>query len=363
MFAAMPRAILQCILFLYAAVQALSQRIHSLNVSSCPGAYFRASNPRSVFHISYRIQTYFSGGKRDRPHSSFGFNGNSMWCLWSRYTRRHRTSNIRNWHSVPKTPHFNWFSLLTRHRFSLHVNIFDAANKQYTIPQSVIERPPPPVKNFTETSDLVFNYESAPFAFWIIRRSEPNASPIFDTRITSLPQTPIAPIIENDNSTALDGFPLVFEDQYLQVGVIDLYHENLNSLDLFVQLASALPLNTNIYGLGEVVASSGFRRNVETTIQTMWARDVGDPVDQNMWVHLCRGRSESLLLIRYGSHPIYMEHRFDENTNISLSHGVFLLRYGHKMYRIYLNCCSSLDLKVLLVEISSSLLLLPQRFL
>lgn len=106
------------------------------------------------------------------------------------------------------------------HRFSLHVNIFDSANKQYTIPQSVIERPPPPVKNFKGTSDLVFNHESSPFAFWITRRSEPDASPIFDTRISSLPQTPIAPVIEDDESTALDGFPLVFEDQYLQVGLL-----------------------------------------------------------------------------------------------------------------------------------------------
>jgi alpha-glucosidase len=47
-------------------------------------------------------------------------------------------------------------------------------------------------------------------------------------------------------------------------------------------LASALPLNANIYGLGEVVASSGFRRNVKTTIQTMWARDIPVPVDENL---------------------------------------------------------------------------------
>ncbi|KAF8815919.1 hypothetical protein BYT27DRAFT_7186387 [Phlegmacium glaucopus] len=172
----------------------------------------------------------------------------------------------------------------------LHVNIFDSANKQYTIPQSVIERPPAPVTSFKRTSDLVFNYHSLPFAFWITRRSQPNASPIFDTRITSLPQTPIGPVIDGDNSTALDGFPLIFEDQYLQ-------------------LTSALPLNTNIYGLGEVISTSGFRRNVKTTVQTMWARDIADPVDQNL----------------YGSHPIYMEHRFDENTNSSQSHGVFLL--------------------------------------
>lgn len=128
----------------------------------------------------------------------------------------------------------------SRLRFSLHVNVFDAANKQYTIPQSIIERPPPPVKNFKGTSDLVFNHESAPFAFWITRRSQPNASPIFDTRITSLPQTPIAPIIEDDNSSALDGFPLVFEDQYLQVSeVIDQYREKDLYLSFSVGVCSS----------------------------------------------------------------------------------------------------------------------------
>ncbi|TFK33736.1 glycosyl hydrolases family 31-domain-containing protein [Crucibulum laeve] len=175
----------------------------------------------------------------------------------------------------------------------LHVNIFDTADKQFTIPESVVERPAPPTASFTQNSDLVFNFENSPFAFWITRRSEPKATPLFDTRITSLPKAPIGPIIATDNSTALDGFPLVFEDQYLQ-------------------LTSALPLDANIYGLGEVVSSSGFRRNVGPnggTIQTMWARDVADPVDENV----------------YGSHPLYLEHRFNVATNNSQSHGVFLL--------------------------------------
>ena len=68
-----------------------------------------------------------------------------------------------------------------------------------------------------------------------------------------------------DPSTALDGFQLVFEDQYLQ-------------------LTSVLPRGANIYGLGEVVASSGIRRNIDGdgTIQTMWARDAASPIDENM---------------------------------------------------------------------------------
>ncbi len=155
---------------------------------------------------------------------------------------------------------------------SLHVNIYDTAKSQFTIPSSVVDlgSGAKAISGGKNTSDLVFNYQSTPFAFWITRRSAPDAQPLFDTRISSLPQTPIPPVIPTDNSTALDGFPLVFEDQYLQ-------------------LTSSLPLGTNVYGLGEVIASSGFRRDVGSnggkgTIQTMWARDVGDPVDENVYV-------------------------------------------------------------------------------
>ncbi|TFK70865.1 hypothetical protein BDN72DRAFT_896086 [Pluteus cervinus] len=168
----------------------------------------------------------------------------------------------------------------------LHVKISDTANKQYTIPKSVVSLPDPPKASFKQASDLVFNYQPTPFAFWITRRSHPWGAPLFDTRISSLPRTPIAAA---NGTIALDGFPLVFEDQYLQ-------------------LTSALPLGANIYGLGEVVSSSGFRRDVDQTVQTMWARDIASPVDENI----------------YGSHPIYLEHRFDQNSQTSSSHGVFL---------------------------------------
>ncbi len=148
------------------------------------------------------------------------------------------------------------------------MNIQDTAKAQFTVPSSVVDLSSAPKSIHKNNSDLIFNYEPSPFAFWITRRSEPDAQPLFDTRVSSLPTTPIPPVISEDNSTALDAFPLVFEDQYLQ-------------------LTSALPLGANIYGLGEVVASSGFRRDVGTdggvgTIQTMWARDIADPIDENV---------------------------------------------------------------------------------
>ncbi|KAG0697210.1 glycoside hydrolase family 31 protein [Suillus ampliporus] len=178
---------------------------------------------------------------------------------------------------------------------TLHVEIYDTANQQFTIPESVIERPAVPTASYTGSSDLVFNYDATPFAFWITRRSDPDAMPLFDTRASSLPSTPIPPFNVSDPSTAFDGFPLVFEDQYLQV-------------------TSALPYGTNIYGLGEVVASSGFRRDIGTdggvgTIQTHWSLGVSDPIDQNL----------------YGSHPIYIEHRYNATTGKASSSGVLLL--------------------------------------
>ena len=62
--------------------------------------------------------------------------------------------------------------------------------------------------------------------------------------------------------------------------------------DQYLQLTSALPLDPNVYGLGEVVARSGFRRSTgagtgegeggKGMVQTMWARNVADPIDNNL---------------------------------------------------------------------------------
>ncbi|KAG8869470.1 hypothetical protein FRB97_001206 [Tulasnella sp. 331] len=175
----------------------------------------------------------------------------------------------------------------------LHVNIYDSSKTQFTVPEYIVPSSSlaSSASASASSSDLIFNYVNNPFAFWITRRTDPNGTPLFDTRISSLPKAPISEIVPGDNATTLNGFQLVFENQYLQ-------------------LTSALPYDTNIYGLGEVVASSGIRRAItgNGTIQTMWARDIGDPLDQNM----------------YGIHPVYIEHRYNQTTNKSISHGVFL---------------------------------------
>ncbi|VDB95821.1 unnamed protein product [Peniophora sp. CBMAI 1063] len=166
----------------------------------------------------------------------------------------------------------------------LHVSISDTDQQQFTLPREYFPRPTNET-TVKESSDLSFNYESTPFAFWITRAS--NGDVLFDTRNTSLPTASTSTL----TGEPLNGVKLVFEDQYLE-------------------LTSALPRDANIYGLGEAVATSGFRRDVinNGTLQTMWARDIQDPENENM----------------YGMHNIYMEHRIENSTGESAAHGVFL---------------------------------------
>jgi alpha-glucosidase len=113
----------------------------------------------------------------------------------------------------------------------LHVNIFDKSAQQFILPSGFFD--PPKSENLrTSTpaargdSDLQFNYEESPFAFWITRRSDPGSNPIFDTRLASLPSVPIPAFRsekgKSDPSLVFDGFPLVFEDRYLQVTSIEI---------------------------------------------------------------------------------------------------------------------------------------------
>ncbi|KAI0033871.1 glycosyl hydrolases family 31-domain-containing protein [Vararia minispora EC-137] len=166
----------------------------------------------------------------------------------------------------------------------LHVVIEDTATHQFRLPTQFFPRPIGEEISAGD-SDLAFNYEPSPFAFWITRKA--TGDTLFDTRLSSLPTAPTKAL----DGEVLDGFQLVFEDRYLQ-------------------LTSALPLDANIYGLGEAVATSGFRRDISQngTIQTMWARDAATPEDENM----------------YGSHPVYLEHRINATTGASASHAVFL---------------------------------------
>ncbi|CCG84334.1 protein of unknown function [Taphrina deformans PYCC 5710] len=110
-----------------------------------------------------------------------------------------------------------------------------------------------------------FSYNESPFEFWITRISDGEV--LFDTR----------------------GHKLVFEDQYLE-------------------LTTKKSDNANLYGLGDSIHP--FRLENEY-ISTLYAADIGDRVDANL----------------YGSHPFYMEHRYQEvnDTYASTTHGVLLM--------------------------------------
>nr|ALS55547.1 alpha-glucosidase [Phaffia rhodozyma] len=180
----------------------------------------------------------------------------------------------------------------------IRVHIYDADKIEFQVPENIFPKPQSDNGLDLNQTDLVFNHQENPFAFWITRRNaSDDETPIFDTRPSSKTSVdyPIEPpyggVEKVNSSTAVpdESGGLVFEAGYLEI-------------------SSFLPKDANIFGLGEVVATSGFRRNSSATVQTMWARDVGDPENQNM----------------YGDHPIYIETRFNKN-GASSSHGVFLL--------------------------------------
>lgn len=177
----------------------------------------------------------------------------------------------------------------------LHVKIYDTPKNQFQIPESFIERAGPDSDASADKSDLVFNYNKSPFEFWITRKGDgDDVRPLFDTRKSSLPATPIAPIRQDDERTAFKGFNLVFEDQYLEI-------------------TSALPKGANLYGLGEYYSSSGFRRDMGEkggvgTVQALFTYEGSVELDRNS----------------YGAHPFYMEHRLNA-AGQGQSHGVLLL--------------------------------------
>ncbi len=73
--------------------------------------------------------------------------------------------------------------------------------------------------------------------------------------------------------------------------------------DQFLELATSMVPDYNVYGLAEVVHQ--FRLGTNLT-RTFYAADAGNPIDLN----------------QYGSHPMYLETRY-HNGSDSTSHGVY----------------------------------------
>lgn len=155
---------------------------------------------------------------------------------------------------------------------------------QYLVPTQYVYQPTvdSDANATSSTNDLQYVWTNEPsFGFAVLRKS--TGETLFDTR----------------------GTKLVFEDQFLE-------------------FASVLPPDYNLYGLGETI--HGLRLSNNFT-ETMWAADVGDVIDANI----------------YGSHAFYLDTRyyeidrvtgnetyvsvddFDTATDyISRSHGVYL---------------------------------------
>jgi len=73
--------------------------------------------------------------------------------------------------------------------------------------------------------------------------------------------------------------------------------------DQFLELATSMPANYNVYGLAENIHQ--FRLGNNYT-QTFYAADSGNPIDGNL----------------YGTHPMYLETRYKDGED-SMSHGVY----------------------------------------
>ncbi|OJD33657.1 alpha-glucosidase [Diplodia corticola] len=143
----------------------------------------------------------------------------------------------------------------------LHVQIYDAAESVYQVPESVLPRPTAGNGSLPASSAAVrFKWVQEPFSFSVVRTATNET--LFDTADS----------------------PLIFESQYLR-------------------LRTKLPTEPNIYGWGE--HSDPFRLNTTNYTHTIWNRDsYGVPPGGNL----------------YGAHPVYYDHRGSSGT-----HGVFLL--------------------------------------
>ena len=179
-------------------------------------------------------------------------------------------------------------------------------------------------------SDRMRNYEASLFLFWITR-PDPHASPLFVTRISSLPKIPISAIILEVVSTSLGRFPLVSEDRYLQVCI--------NSVPQYNSLAcSVAHLRTPTRYQHLWFRRSCCQQRVQAryqggpghgSVQTMWTRDRADPIGENRYVYSLYSRRAHPCLKRSsgcGSHPVHLEHRFNEDVITPRSRSVYLHR-------------------------------------
>ena len=139
-------------------------------------------------------------------------------------------------------------------RLNVHIEPTDLTDV-FVLPEELVVKPKleGDAKTFNfENSDLVFEYDEEDFGFEVLRSSTREV--LFSTK----------------------GNPLVFSNQ-------------------FIQFNTTLPKGHSITGLGESIHGS---LNEPGVVKTLFANDVGDPIDGNI----------------YGVHPVYYDQRYNTNT-------------------------------------------------
>lgn len=91
--------------------------------------------------------------------------------------------------------------------------------------------------------------------------------------------------------------------------IFSTYGKKLVYQNQFLELATAMEPNYNVYGLAENIHN--FRLGNNYT-QTFWAVDRANTIDGNV----------------YGTHPFYVENRYGNSTTPAQAHGVYA-RNGH----------------------------------
>lgn len=140
----------------------------------------------------------------------------------------------------------------------LRVKIVDRNNKRWEVPQYILPDPNPNDGYSPSTAGYEFSWSDNSFSFQIKRKSDGEV--IFDTNT---------------------GRPLIYEDQYIEIG-------------------TKLPYDPVLYGLGD--HNERLRLEYNDKYFTFWSKDIPNPPGENL----------------YGVHPFYTELR---NGN---AHGVFL---------------------------------------
>ncbi|KAG2219357.1 hypothetical protein INT45_011265 [Circinella minor] len=158
----------------------------------------------------------------------------------------------------------------------LHVKIADKDAKQFPVPDSTYGMERPKLRKPAKKTNYDFSYTENPFGFKVTRKHDKEV--LFDT---------------ND-------YPLVFEDQYLE-------------------LSSAVPDDANLYGVGETTAP--FRRNNLKQLIHLPNNNLFILTECFYILYIIERELTitCFLLYSYGAHPYYNEIRDGK------AHGVFLL--------------------------------------